>query len=66
MTTADEIRADVAAINMLVIAARAYRDARRAAPIGDWEGRIEEAGWALVQAFNSYEKHYMNNPVTTD
>ncbi len=51
-----EINAKRAAERAVLDAARAYTDAREAAPIGDWENRIEDAGWNLAQAYRQYRK----------
>lgn len=36
--------------------ARIYASTRQAYPVGNWEERIEEAGWELAQAIRLYDK----------
>lgn len=44
------------ALTELIAAARGYTYAREAAPIGDWQARIEDAGWQLAQTVRAYDK----------
>lgn len=40
----------------LVKAAEAYTAARECAPVGDWQGRLDERGWELAEAVRAYHK----------
>lgn len=36
--------------------ARTYTQAREACPVGNWQERLENAGWELAQAVRAYDK----------
>lgn len=42
--------------------ARIYASTRQAYPLGNWEERIEEAGWELAEAIRSYDKTEIIEP----
>jgi regulator of protease activity HflC (stomatin/prohibitin superfamily) len=45
-----------AAVSRVIEAAEQYTLAREAAPIGDWQDRIEERGWELAEAVRLLRK----------
>lgn len=53
-------------LDKLIDAARRYTAAREAAPIGDYMGRIEEAGWELAQATRAFDKSPASSRRLTD